>query len=153
MFLEKELATISTIIQNDDQLNSKVSSKGTYWHADHVLKVMISINKALKKSNPDEYRWRFNFWRFLIFLIGFIPRGSGRAPKRVQSFDPVSRGDLLQQFDQARTMMAELEHLPARSFFKHPYFGMMNLSNGQWFLTIHTRHHLKIIKDITRRNS
>lgn len=153
MFLEKELARISEIIQNDDQLNPGVSSKGTYWHTDHILKVMISISKALKKSDPADYRWRFNFWRFSIFVIGFIPRGSGRAPRRVQSFDPVSREALSQEFDEVLTMMSELEHLPARSYFKHPYFGMMNLSNAQWFLKIHTRHHLKIIRDIRRGNT
>ena len=42
----------------------------------------------------------------------------------------------------------DLETLNANSYFKHPYFGDLNLKKTLWFLNLHTNHHLKIIKDI-----
>jgi hypothetical protein len=148
MFLKKELAEIKGIVEQGDVIAPKVSAKGTYWHADHTLKVISSIFLALEKSDPAAYKWAFNLSRLYIYILGSIPRGVGRAPRSVQPQDDISQEDLLQELSKAEALMVRLESLHPNSFFKHPYFGNLNLKNTRWFLKIHTRHHLKIIRDI-----
>ncbi len=148
MFLKNEFDLIRSVVEEGDRFEWKVSAKGTYWHADHLLKVISSIYSALDNSDPEAYKWAFNLSRLYIYILGFIPRGIGRAPRAVRTDGEISQDDLLQQLDEAEKLIIKLDELPGNSFFKHPYFGNLNVKNTRWFLRIHTRHHLKIIRDI-----
>ncbi len=150
MFLEKELTEISQLIEKASAKKESVSTKGIDWHLDHSLKVIISVPKALKKSDPANYTSNFNFWRFVIFALNWIPRGKGKAPKRVRSYDEIMPENLTSQFAEAKEQLASIEGLHSNSNFKHPYFGILNLRQTKKFLRLHTEHHLKICRDILK---
>jgi len=120
------------------------------WHLAHSLKVLHNIIKVLQSSNADEYRWRFNRSRSFVYLINFIPRGKGKAPKAVMPAEDISKEELHKEIATVRQLLEELQHLDAKSNFTHPYFGQLNLKHTKKFLAIHTKHHLKIIEDIIR---
>ena len=132
-----------------DTLNLNVSQAKVSWQIDHSLKVIIGVCTSLKNSNITDYKWKFNYVRTLIFLKNSIPRGKGKAPKAVQSFDEISLDNLNEQLQLAKELLESIKNLPAKSNFKHPYFGILNLKQTIAFLNIHTNHHLKIVKDIT----
>ncbi len=129
---------------------SLVSSKGTYWHIDHSLKAIIAISTALTESNPKKYSLEFSLSRIYIFSRRSIPRGVGKAPKVVLPPEEISSSLLEDQFSVLETLLTKLDNADSKQFFKHPYFGKLNKRRTCIFLRIHTRHHLKIIRDILK---
>ena len=146
----KLLSELEKHIQYHDQLNTAISSKGVDWHLDHIFKAIIGTCSMIKKSNPKDYKWEFNLTRCLIFTFNYIPRGAGKAPRVTTSSDLVSKEVLIEQFKLAKQLLSDLETLPAKSNFRHLYFGLLDLNMTKKFLKIHTKHHLKIIKDILK---
>jgi hypothetical protein len=149
--LTEILKDLENKISQLDAFNEKISKSNVAWHVDHSLKVIIAISDALKKSNPSDYQWKFNFKRQLVYTLGFIPRGKGKAPKAVQSFDEITKETLEQQLKVATIALEEIQQLDRNSHFQHPYFGSLNLKPTLKFLNIHTQHHLKIIEDILKK--
>lgn len=128
--------------------DERISAASVGWHIDHCLKVIHNVCEALKSSDPQMYKSNFNFIRLYIFLRGSIPRGKGEAPKSVRPKENIHPEGLLHQAEKVKQLLTEIEELPKKSNFKHPYFGVLNLNQTRKFLKIHTKHHLKIIQDI-----
>ncbi len=151
-FIMEKLITLVTELEKNvafkDNLNLKVSQATVSWQIDHCLKVINSVCEALKSSNPEEYKWKFNHIRTLIFFKGSIPRGKVKAPKTVQSYDTITLENLNDQIVITKILLQEIKQLPAKSNFTHPFFGVLNLKQTVKFLNLHTNHHVKIIKDI-----
>ncbi|WP_293873547.1 DUF1569 domain-containing protein [Flavobacterium sp.] len=137
-------------IADFEKTNSAVSTSTIGWQIDHSFLVINKVVSDIKNSNPENYKWKFNWKRSLIQIINKIPRGKAKAPQVVQPTESSSIEKLTEKFDLAKKSIAELELLPATSYFKHPYFGDLNLKSAIWFLKLHTKHHLKIIKDIVK---
>jgi len=131
-----------------EKTNVAISQSSVGWHIDHSLMVINGIIDQLKKSNPEQYKWRLNWNRIFIQSINKIPRGKAKAPKVVQPLEPATAALLISKLEIAKNSLVDLETLNANSYFTHPYFGDLNLKNTLWFLNLHTNHHLKIIKDI-----
>ena len=142
------LKDLENKIAHLNAFDEKISKSNVAWHIDHSLKVILAVSAALKKSNPSDYQWKFNFKRQLVYTIGFIPRGRGKAPKAVQSFDDISKETIEQQLKEASIALEEIQLLEENSHFEHPYFGSINLQSTLKFLKLHTHHHLKIMNDI-----
>jgi len=146
--LQQLIKKLENQISNHDKLNIAVSKSSIGWHIDHSLMVINGIVIQLKSSNLEQYKWRFNLSRFYIQTINKIPRGKGKAPKIVQPTELSSIEMLTAKIEIAKNSIAELENLHPNCYFKHPYFGNLNLKKTIWFLKLHTKHHLKIIEDI-----
>jgi len=150
MLLSKELNQLKEYSNSFDKIETSVSSKSVGWHIDHSLKVINGIVSMLKESNPEEYAWNFNLVRTFIYTFNYIPRGIGKAPRRVLPPENIVKEDLYTQIVEAKLSLESVSGLPAKSNFKHPYFGMLNLKQALKFLVLHTRHHLKICGDIAK---
>ena len=150
MALKKEIEEIESLIPKASISNPNISVSGVDWHLDHTLKVIISICDVLKKSDPTKYKSSFNISWQAISLTGTIPRGRGKAPEFTKAKEEIKVADIQSQLEEAKSALQSIESLPANSYFKHPYFGMLNLKGAQKFLRIHTRHHLKIMRDIIK---
>jgi len=150
MLLNKELTEIEKLIEKYDRQNINVSSKGIDWHLDHSLKVIISVCGQLKKSDPSAYQWKFNAIRIFVYTFNFFPRGKGRSPKSVLPPENILKEDIKSQLDLAKKELVSIINLPAKSYFRHPYFGFLNLKKAKKFLKLHTLHHLKICREIVK---
>ena len=144
------LNELESKIELSDSINTKVSQREVSWHIAHSLKVISQIMQVVKNSNSDEYVWKFNWNRSLVYIFNLIPRGKGKAPKSVLPADDISITQLQQELNTVRQLVLELENLNPKSNFKHPYFGQLNLKQTKKFLALHTKHHLKIIDDIVK---
>lgn len=131
--------------------NSKISIASVGWHIDHSLKVIIGVSSFLKTSNPGDYQWKFNKWRFIVFALGSIPRGKAKAPKGVQSYEKITLEELEKQLETVKKLLEEIKTLPKKANFKHPYFDLLDLKQTIRFLELHTKHHLKIVDDILKK--
>ena len=133
-----------------DSVKYHVSKSDVAWHIAHSLKVIINVVAVIKKSDPQQYRWRFNLNRNFVYLFGYIPRGKGRAPKSVLPAEDITIDLLQTEFAEARQAVLELAALDCKHNFNHPYFGQLDLVETKKFLFLHTMHHLKIIGDIIK---
>ena len=148
--LEQQLTEIERYIPLLKEENLAISKVSVAWQADHLLRVISSIVRALEQSDPIVFKAKFNFWRSLFLALNYLPRGKGRAPKKVIPTAEINESGLRQQLSFARDNTLQLEKLPALTHFSHPVFGELNKSQAKKFIRIHTEHHLKIIRDILK---
>lgn len=146
--LQKILNQLESHIPNQEKTNLTVSQSTIGWQIDHSLLVFNSVVDQVKSSNPKNYKWKFNKIRLLIQITNTIPRGKVKVPKSVKPIDVASIEDLRTKLELAKKNLADLEKLPEKSYFTHPFFGDLKLKTTFWFLKLHTKHHLKIIEDI-----
>jgi hypothetical protein len=150
MKLLQQLNTLEKSLEHSNTIKPSVSEKGVDWHIDHSLKVVIYTSKALVASNPVDYEWKFNKWRFIIFIKGSFPRGKAKAPKRVTPKEVITSTEIQQQLAEAKELVAKLNSLPEKSNFEHPLFGMLKRDKSITFIEMHTQHHINIINDILK---
>ncbi|WP_136466704.1 DUF1569 domain-containing protein [Flagellimonas onchidii] len=149
--LNDEFSETENYILQRDALNPKVSKVDVAWHLDHMLKTINVICKSLEASNPDEYKSNFNLTRTLIYAWGDFPRGVAKSPKVVRPPDVILTEDLHRQIEMAKENLKVLQGLEANVHFEHPYFSVLDKKKSIRFLKIHTRHHLKIVRDIVKK--
>jgi hypothetical protein len=148
--LQYLLRKLESHIPNLEKSSPVVSQSTIGWQIDHSLLVFNGVIEDLKNSNAENYRWKFNKIRLLIQITNKIPRGKVRVPKAVKPIDIATPGDLRAKLELARKNLADMQSLPANSYFTHPFFGDLNLKAAIWFLKLHTKHHLKIIEEINK---
>ena len=148
MVLQNEITQLESMMIHAHLKNEKISQRGIDWHLDHSFKVILATSDLLEKSNPEDYKWKFNFVRLVIFIKGSFPRGKGRSPKVVNNKEEILKEDLINQLDLVKTKLSQIESLPERANFKHPYFGYIKRDKTVKFLQMHTYHHFKIMRDI-----
>jgi len=153
----KKIETLNTLLseieQNipiKDKTNSKVTTSDIGWQLDHSLKVFNAVSEWTINSNPEDYERKFNFWRTVLFPIGYIPRGKVKAPKIVQPPNIILDEDLHAQLQTAKNHIDILKDLPEKAYFKHFIFGKLSKQQTFRFLQMHTNHHLKIVRDILK---
>ena len=148
--LKELIQDLESKIQNQEILDPTISKSSVGWHIEHTLLTMNLVIEALQKSNPENYKRTFNFYRILVFTLNKIPRGRARAPKIVQPKVDFNTETLKIHLEKGKTKLAELNTISGKNYFEHPYFGHLTLKPTIKFLEIHTYHHLKIINDIIK---
>ena len=146
--LVSQLESKITFYENSNPL---VSNSTIGWQIEHSLKTIYQIIQVVKNSNPEDYQWKFNKNKLLVSTIGFIPRGKAKAPKVVQPDDTISEELLLSSLQKVKSALQEWDSFDKNAHFPHPYFGKLNKKSTEWFLNLHTKHHLKIINDICKK--
>ncbi|PTX62233.1 hypothetical protein C8N46_103333 [Kordia periserrulae] len=152
-FLHNELKEIENYIQDFKSVNSNVSKVSVGWHLEHLLLTITKIYEKMEKSNPKEYRNRFNFTKMMIFSSNQIPRGKATAPTIVTPSETIELVSINKKIILAKQLASKIDNLPENTFFKHPSAGYLNRDDAKRFLKIHTEHHLKIIRDILHEPS
>ena len=128
-------------------INPQVSAASVGWHLSHSYLVINQISGAMVASVPGDYERKFNLKRFIIFITGKIPRGKAKAPKAVTPIN-IDSNAIITLHTKALDNLKLLKTLPKNSYFKHPYFGHLNVPQTAKFLALHTKHHLNIVTDI-----
>jgi hypothetical protein len=148
--LNRLLDELSETIPKFERFNNAISKGTVGWHIEHVLLTINGITNALSKSNPLEYEWKFSFPKLIVFTINKIPRGRAKAPQVVQPKANLTMEHLTNHFLNVKENIKALQSLSTNHYFNHPYFGNLKLEQTNKFLSIHTKHHLAIIKDILK---
>lgn len=144
------LAEIEENIPKKDFKNEHVSKSTIGWQLDHALKVVNGVCKMLEASNPKTYTSNFNLTRTVMFTFGYFPRGKGKSPKVVLPPDVITSENLLNQLAVAKTNLEKIKSLPKTSHFEHFLFGDLTKKQTVRFIEIHTKHHLKIVRDMLK---
>lgn len=133
-----------------DQKKEAVSQASVGWHLEHSLLAMIKMISAVEHSNPSDYKWKFNFSRSVVLLLNSFPRGKAQAPVSVRPGEEISKDTITTLIIKARQKAELFETFGKDKFFKHPFFGDIQLKQARRIIAIHTQHHIHIINDIIR---
>lgn len=147
--LEALIGQLENKLPKMELLNQQISQGTVGWHIEHTLLVIDTTIESLQKSDPAEYQWKFNFIRTLILTIRKIPRGRVQSPKSVRPGNNFNAETLKIHVAATKEKIKVLETLRRNHFFKHPFFGNLNVKPAIRFLVIHTNHHINIINDIS----
>jgi hypothetical protein len=148
--LENLISQLESKIPFFDKANPSVSNSTVGWQIEHSLKTIHQIALAVKNSNPKQYQWKFNKSKLFISILGFIPRGKAKAPKVVLPDENISEESLLLSLQKVKSALQEWDSFDKNAYFPHPFFGNLNKKSTEWFLILHTNHHLKIVNDICK---
>ena len=148
----KNLGNLITELENkipkQESINQAISKSSVGWHIEHTLLTINRVIDQLKKSDPNDYKWKFSSLRILVFTISKIPRGRAQSPNSVKPGNNFTAETLKDHSGTIKEKIKELQALKPNNYFEHPYFGKLNLKPAIKFLKIHTKHHLDIINDI-----
>jgi hypothetical protein len=153
MNLEKLTELINDLgskIPHHNAIASNISAVPVGWHIEHAFLVIVKITAALKNSDPQKYKWKFNIPRTIVFATGSIPRGKGKAPKHVLPKNDITPETLNNHLAMALEAIKVLPGLNPGNFVEHPYFGDLKLKKAIKLLGLHTKHHVKIINDVVK---
>jgi hypothetical protein len=148
--LQNLISQLENKIPFHEKTNSSVSNSTVGWQIEHSLKTIYQIVQSVKNSNPKEYQWKFNKSKLFISILGFIPRGKAKAPKIVQPDDNITEELLLSSIQKVKIALQVWDSFDKNCYFPHPFFGNLNKKSTEWFLNLHTNHHLKIVNDICK---
>lgn len=148
--LSKRLHELETKISNSESLNLAISKSSVGWHIEHALLVINATIDGLKKSDPNNYKWKFNFSKIFVFTTNKIPRGRAQSPRSLLPKNNPSVEALKNHFDSTNRRLADLQVLNPHNYIEHPFFGKLKLKYTIRFLELHTKHHIDIINDIIK---
>lgn len=149
-YLNTQMQEMESYFPYLDTFDPKVSKVHVGWHLAHCFKVINGVCDALKTSSPKSFRSQFNLKRKIVFTLGSFPRGKAKAPKVVIPEGETTLADLLENLKRARKNISEYDSLEKNNFFEHPYFNQLNKIQAKRLLEVHSKHHLKIIRDILK---
>lgn len=121
-------------------------------HAEHMALAGLGSVNQLEKALEREGGPPIHFFGRLVLLLGWIPRGIGKAPPTTAPRH-VLRAEVTALLESLRNRVTELDLeriARGRGRAHHPAFG--GFTARQWFrfLDIHHRHHLRIVRDQRR---
>lgn len=143
------LNEMSNLKVNYLTVNKSVSNSTVGWQIDHALKVINSVITALQDA-PTNKSAKLTMVGRLCLFTRHIPRGKGKAPKQVQPPEVIELDAIEKQLLQAKECLQLIPVINSKATFKHPYFGILNKNQTIKFVEIHTKHHLKIMRDILK---
>lgn len=149
--LDKLILELENNIANVDVVNPAVSKAAIGWHIDHCLLIISRVISALEKSDPSNYKPKFNWKRIFVFATNTVSRGKIKAPDVVLPQGEISQKSLTEHLEKVKVKILKLDTLPKNSFFPHPFLNDLNVKQTRNFLILHTTHHVKIIRDILKK--
>jgi hypothetical protein len=130
--------------------NERVSGWCPAEHLDHMARVAGSVVGVLADENAER-RPGVTLMGRLVLLLGWIPRGVGKSPKRVlptrASAEEINAA--LARVEQALDALPPAALSPSRGpIVPHPRFGGLTPPQALRLIAVHNEHHLKIVRDI-----
>jgi hypothetical protein len=142
------LNQLESYVNTHEKLNDAVSGETIGWHIAHSCQVINTITNVIVHSDPSKAKPKFSGAYYWIILTNKIPRGKAKAPNIVIPKKTISKEEVIEEIELAKANLQTLASTGQNKYFTHPIFGDLNVPKTLRFFTVHTDHHLKIIRDI-----
>lgn len=154
--LETTLDELRQHTDRSDVVVPAVSAWSVGMHVEHCALAVDRMATLLGESvGPDgsvrlcpPVRWGIP--RVFVTATGSIPRGKGKSPQAVIPEPEPAREHILAALDAAEARIETALVLPEKAWYHHHIFGPFRRDKVLWFMGVHNRHHLKIIRDILK---
>ena len=138
----------------DEQLqrtHGSVSAWSVSQQLDHAIKVANALMRGILEPADDRPRRGINLVGRVILLLGDFPRGRAQSPKGLRGVAASSQ-DLVDELNVARSLLKRVAdesfQPPDVPVVRHPFFGGLTPQQSLRNTVVHTRHHLRIVRDI-----
>ena len=151
--MKSDLDELEAWLAKPDRHAAGVSSWSIHKQVEHtalVARQILELVRGLEAGAVGEPGGRIRWPAHLVLALGWIPRGKGVAPPSVlpgEAPDPTAIRSILAD---VRARQRTRRTPAGGNRAAHPHFGALTARQWLRFLGIHTRHHLKIIRDIDR---
>ena len=142
------LNQLESYVNTHEKLNDAVSGETIGWHIAHSCQVINTITNVIVHSDPSKAKPKFSGAFYWIIVTNKIPRGKVKAPNIVIPKKTISKEEVIEEIELAKANLQTLASTGQNKYFTHPIFGDLNVPKTLRFFTVHTNHHLKIIRDI-----
>ena len=142
------LNQLESFVDTHEKLNDAVSGETIGWHIAHSCQVINTITNVIVHSDPSKAKPKFSGAYYWIIVTNKIPRGKVKAPNIVIPKKTISKEEVIEEIELAKANLQTLASTGQNKYFTHPIFGDLNVPKTLRFFTVHTNHHLKIIRDI-----
>jgi len=156
-------AVISTLYDQLDEMEGSlprasatddtVSGWSVGQQIEHTLSALSAMSVALRRGRNEADGRRPNRFLALVLESGTIQRGRVKAPSAMLPSDHPDKKNLQRLILKTRNRISILGGLPPQASFVHHILGPMHRDEALQFMSIHTEHHLKIIRDILRTSA
>lgn len=147
--LNNQVLELETRIENMELKIDSISSSSVGWHLEHSCLVINGVIDVIKTTDPSEFKRKFNFPKLYCFTMKTFPRGKSKAPRPVRPEENTDRNRLEEHLKITKENVQKLSTLDEVQFFRHKIFGDLRLNDTILFLELHTKHHLKIVEEIS----
>jgi len=161
---DKVLALVEELAEmgsgSDEQVlarTAELSGWSIGQHLDHLANANGEIVDAIQNilaGEPGSSRSGPTLVGRAVLATGWIPRGAGKAPKNTTP-KATSSDQVMENLTRSLEAVRQLEDVLAgieSSQDRADHFAFGGLTAKQWLrvMDVHTRHHLKIIREIER---
>lgn len=147
--LSEQISEMRGYLEHQPFITSDVSEWSVMQQIEHVCLVSNGLFFSLNRSKGDKSADK-SLKKMAFFKARFIPRGAVKAPDFVApnpDSTPQSVSKLLDNFEAG---ISEVEKAPENKTSKHPLLGLLSPQETLDFVSIHTEHHLKIVREILK---
>ena len=148
--LNKEFLSIEKYVSSMEELEEDISKAPVKWHLLHKLQVINGVVDIAANSNPEDFNSKSNFKWWYVATFGKIPRGQVKAPDVVNPSFDITEKDIKNALENAKLTASQWSNLEDNNFYQHHVLLDLNKRKIRRFLKVHTRHHLRIVRDITK---
>jgi len=150
MNLNKEFLKIENYISVMEKSEKEISKAPVKWHLLHLLQVIKGVIDNAASSDPAEFNSKSNLvWKYTS-LFGKIPRGKITSPDVVNPKFEITEIEIRTAIEDAKLRVSQWGKLKQNNFYNHHILLHLNKRKIKRFLKVHTRHHLRIVRDITK---
>jgi len=149
--LEHQLQQVENYLPLFEKSNDEVSEAPVKWHLLHALKVINATYNEALSSKSANYNRASNFKWWYVSTFGKIPRGTVRAPDTMNPSFDIKKTEIISELNIVKVNLKNWDSLQKNNFYDHAILLNLNKRKLKRFLKVHTKHHLKIIRDIVER--
>ncbi len=161
------MASTSTLLTNiaarlsrcEDELGrglqycEQISRWNTEQQIEHATQVVARVLSKLTSEATEPLESPLKPIAKLMLFLGHIPRGRAQAPDYVR---PHKRppGEILELIESTKQLLKEIQDGKRQltsAGFHHGFLGYFKQKQWLRFLSVHTDHHLRIVRDIRKR--
>lgn len=131
----------------------RISGWSPAEHLDHTLKVSQSIVHRIGDAQAEASPRGISMEGRAVLMIGWIPRGVGRAPERLRGARATAEEleARIVRYEKVLAAVNAPSGMAARArIVPHPRFGGLTPAEGLRFAVVHNRHHLRIVGEVLR---
>lgn len=115
-----------------------------------AAKLADSVDPGREPSVLPAPPVKWSMPRAFVSVTGIIPRGKATAPKAAVPEPSPPEERIRAALDVAEARISAAMALPGDAWYDHHVFGPFRRDKALWFMGVHNRHHLKIIRDILK---
>jgi hypothetical protein len=151
--LNAQLDELASFSPSSDLRDVSISNWSVGQQIEHTLIAISGMILALRKEHPGSGTREPNLYRDTVMETKTFPRGAIQAPDISLPSESPDSVFITRLINKTRSRLGNPLEIDSKSTLIHPIMDVMYRDEALEFMTIHTAHHLAIIREIVAASS